>query len=113
MDARVKARQVAIGELPPDAPAFHRHRCRNCRRDLGTYALTRGDEGWTLAEGTAHWMIRPENRPRTGTGLSMETFAGRGKVRIHCKCGRDEELGIRKYLDLPVTVEGDELLVYL
>jgi hypothetical protein len=122
MDARVKALQGfaeqrrTMRDLPLDAPAFCRHRCKRvaCHRNLGFYAVIwlPEDEAWTFVEGGA-WMTRPEDRPRTGTGLSQETYEGVGYVRIRCKCGRDEKLRIRKYLDLPVTAEGGELVVYL
>lgn len=60
--------------------------------------------------------MRPETRPRTGTGLSLETYDGVSYVRIRCKCGpngRNEKLRVEKYLELPVVEEREGPVVYL
>lgn len=79
---------------------------------LGRYHLRQLPGHWQLDDG-ARWWGRPEDRPRTGTGLSAETYDGVGYVRIRCKCGRDEKLRIEKYLELPVVEEPVEPVVYL
>jgi len=114
MKTPVKAGRT-VRDLPASPPERPLHRCKRsgCRRTLGRHYVRQLSGGiWSLDDGQ-RWWGRPEDRPRTGTGLSLETYDGVGYVRIRCKCDRDEKLRIEKYLQLPVVEEPAEPVVYL
>lgn len=108
---------VKAGRTVRDLPAAPRphplHRCKRCERPFGPYFLRQLPGHWQLDDGD-RWWGRSKDRPRTGTGLSAETYDGVGYIRIRCKCApRNEKLRLEKYLALPVAEEREGPVVYL
>jgi hypothetical protein len=108
-----------VDTAPTDTDIVVECRCARsrCGRSFGSYVLDADDDGsifpWDRARlapvAIAFWGKRiisawqPQDGssrqlkgPRVGTGLYGETFEGRRYVRVICKRGRNEKIGMAK-----------------
>jgi hypothetical protein len=116
-----------VNTAPTDTDIVIEFRCAQCGRTFGPYVLEADDDGsvfpwdrarlapvaiairgkrivlpWQPQDGST----RQLKGPRTGTGLYGETFEGRRYVRVICKHGRNEKIGMAKLDALMFDADG-------